>query len=133
LVIAAILFPGILADIQLHPYEYAYYNSVTGGIQGAAHQYDVDYWLTCYKELTQQINANEKGQVTVYVDYNPDLVKFYANKNIMVKPTGNVIYPHGSFILLPLKSDESLRFPDSPIAYSVIRDGVNLCVAKRVP
>jgi hypothetical protein len=132
LVIAAILFPGILADIQLHPYEYAYYNSLTGGFQGAAHQYDVDYWLTCYKELTQQINANEKGHVTLFVDYNDQLVRYYANKNITVKPDYVTPYPRGSFILLPLNLEQELRFPDYPITYSIKLDGITLCVAKKV-
>jgi hypothetical protein len=134
LVMAAILFPGFLANVQLHPYEYAYYNSLGGGIQGAAYKYEVDLWLTCYKELTQQINANEKGQVNVFVDSNPGLVQLYANKNIMVgQPGDNVIYPSGSLIVLPLRYDHELLFPEYPIAYSVNRAGVDLCVAKRVP
>jgi hypothetical protein len=133
LVIIAILFQGFLANVQLHPYEYTYYNSIAGGIQGAAHKYEVDLWLTCYKELTQQINANEKGPVVVYVDYNPGLVELYANKNIVVMQTGDTIYNPGSLILLPIRFDHDLLFPEYPLAYSVARQGVDLCVAKRVP
>jgi hypothetical protein len=37
--------------IQLHPYEYAYYNHLVGGIGGAFEKgYDVEYWATSYKE-----------------------------------------------------------------------------------
>ena len=129
---AAILFPGFLADVQLHPYEYSYYNSIAGGIKGAAYKYEVDLWLTCYKELTQQINANEKGQVNVYVDSNPGLVQMYANKNITVGEPGNIIYPPGSLIVLPMRYDHELLFPEYSTAYSVDRDGVDLCIAKRV-
>ena len=60
--------------------------------QGAAYKYELDLWQTCYKELTQQINANEKGQVNVYVDSGPGLVQLYANKNI------TVVIPAISFI-----------------------------------
>jgi hypothetical protein len=133
LVIVAILFPGFLADIQLHPYEYAYYNSFIGGVQGAAHYYDVDYWLTCYKDLAQQINADEKGRVKVYIDFAPQLIKYYANENIIVNTIDHIFYPRGSYFILPLKLEEELRFPKYPIAYSVKLDGVNLCVAKKRP
>ncbi|MDR3575622.1 MAG: hypothetical protein P4L50_17320 [Anaerolineaceae bacterium] len=132
LIIIVVLFPGVLADVQLHPYQYAYYNSLVGGVKGAAYRYDVDYWLTCYKDLTQQINANEKGRLTVYVGFNDDLVETYANKNIIVKPTGTKAYPPGSLIVLPLRSNAELSFPNYPVAYSVKLNSVDLCVAKRV-
>jgi hypothetical protein len=135
LIIFATLFPGFLADVHLHPYEYAYYNSIAGGIQGAAHRYEVDYWMTCYKDLTQQINANEKGQVKVYVDIEPEIVNIYASDNIVVKKldeTANIVYPSRSLILLPLRWEHELLFPNYPIVYSVNLDGVELCVAKRV-
>ena len=133
LIIFLILSPELLDNVQLHPYEYAYYNSLAGGLKGAANQFDEDYWLTCYKGLTEQINANEKGQVNVYVDSAPALVKFYANKNIIVKATDNITYPPGSLILLPLRWSHEMLFPDYPIAYAVELNGVKLCVAKRVP
>jgi len=132
LVIVVILFPGFLANVQLHPYEYSYYNTIAGGIQGVAYKYELDLWLTCYKGLTQQINADEKGPVIVYVDYNPGLVQLYANKNITVMQTGDIIYTPGSLVVLPLRYDHELFYPQYPIAYSVERDGVDLCVAKRV-
>lgn len=35
----------------LHPYEYAYYNSVMGGVRGAANRgYPTEYWATSYKD-----------------------------------------------------------------------------------
>jgi len=34
-IVAALALPGILAGIQLHPYEYIYYNSFIGGERGA--------------------------------------------------------------------------------------------------
>jgi len=30
---------------QLHPYEYLFYNSLVGGLPGAARRYDTDYWV----------------------------------------------------------------------------------------
>jgi hypothetical protein len=132
LIIFVVLFPGLLANIQLHPYEYAYYNSIAGGIQGAAHKYDVEYWVTCYKNLTEQINSNEKGPVNVYVWGQPDVVSFYADKNITVKSFNEAYYTRGSLVVLPLRLESELLFPSYPIVYSVRLDNVDLCVARRV-
>jgi hypothetical protein len=33
------------ALVQLHPYEYLFYNSLVGGLPGAARRYETDYWV----------------------------------------------------------------------------------------
>jgi Dolichyl-phosphate-mannose-protein mannosyltransferase len=33
------------ALVRLHPYEYLFYNSLVGGLPGAARRYDTDYWV----------------------------------------------------------------------------------------
>lgn len=40
---------------RLHPYEYIYANSFTGGLPGAYGKYELDYWGTSFKEATQKI------------------------------------------------------------------------------
>ncbi|MEA5077807.1 MAG: hypothetical protein VB013_04480 [Anaerolineaceae bacterium] len=131
--ILVVLLPGFMAEAQLHPYEYAYYNLLAGGVPGAAGKYEVDYWLTCYKDLTEQINANEKEDLNVYVDSTPALVKYYANDNITVKGLDNIRYPSNSLIILPSRWQHVLLYPDYPVAYTVQLQGVVLCEAKRVP
>jgi hypothetical protein len=42
--LAAFTFDGA-ALARLHPYEYLFYNSVVGGLPGAARRYDTDYWV----------------------------------------------------------------------------------------
>jgi hypothetical protein len=51
-----LLAPGIVGIVQLHPYEYSYYNSFIGGTNGAFRRYETEYWLTCYKEAVEQLN-----------------------------------------------------------------------------
>jgi hypothetical protein len=31
--------------VKLHPYEYLFYNSLVGGLEGASRRYDTDYWV----------------------------------------------------------------------------------------
>jgi hypothetical protein len=43
---------------QLHPYEYAYYNQLVGGVPGAFKKgYDTEYWATSYKEAVQGLRS----------------------------------------------------------------------------
>ena len=53
--------PGIYACVQLHPYEYIYYNSLVGGVKGAFRQYELDYWATSYKEAAEYLNEVAPG------------------------------------------------------------------------
>jgi hypothetical protein len=43
--------------IRLHPYEYLYYNSFVGGLEGASRRYDLDYWFSSMPEALNQLEA----------------------------------------------------------------------------
>ena len=43
--------------VRLHPYEYLYYNSLVGGLQGASRRYDLDYWFDAMPEAIGQLEA----------------------------------------------------------------------------
>jgi Dolichyl-phosphate-mannose-protein mannosyltransferase len=36
--------------VRLHPYEYLFYNSAVGGLEGASRRYDLDYWFSSMPE-----------------------------------------------------------------------------------
>jgi len=80
----AIAVPGIVAGIQLHPYEYIYYNSTIGGVQGAYRNYDLDYWGTSYKEAMEYINQNAPEGTQVIVWGSRPLAKIYARSDLIV-------------------------------------------------
>jgi hypothetical protein len=47
------LFAALLVAIeivQLHPYEYVYFNRTVGGLRGAVGRYETDYWGASYRE-----------------------------------------------------------------------------------
>ena len=41
----------------LHPDEYVYYNALVGGVEGAAHESELDYWGNSYREAVQRLAA----------------------------------------------------------------------------
>ena len=51
LVLVASLLVTVVDMVQLHPYQYVYFNRlVAGGLPGAVGQYDTDYWGASCKE-----------------------------------------------------------------------------------
>ncbi len=67
IVSSAILLPGILGIISMHPYEYSYFNSITGGVSGAYTRYDVDHWCTSLREAMAVVNEHGQNGARVYV------------------------------------------------------------------
>lgn len=51
-----LVLPGIYWCWNLHPYEYIYYNSLVGNIEGAKNRFDLDYWMTSFRETTLFLN-----------------------------------------------------------------------------
>jgi hypothetical protein len=43
--------------VRLHPYEYLFYNSLVGGLQGASRNYDLDYWFSSMPEAINRLEA----------------------------------------------------------------------------
>ena len=56
-VIAAMMLWNAINLLRLHPYEYLYYNSIVGGLQGAAGRYETDYWSNIMPEAVHQLAA----------------------------------------------------------------------------
>ena len=47
--------------VQLHPYQYAYFNSLAGGVRGADRGYMLDYWGLAFKQATDQLRSGLKA------------------------------------------------------------------------
>lgn len=79
------ILPGLAAMIQLHPYEYVYYNSLIGGVDGSVRRFETDYWGTSFKEAMDYINsvAPEKGRILILAGPN-DIAARYARPDLEV-------------------------------------------------
>jgi len=68
-VIILALLQSVISIVKLHPYQYCFYNSLVGGLKGAAGKYETDYWVTSYKEAAEWINRNthSNGPLNVLV------------------------------------------------------------------
>jgi type III secretory pathway component EscS len=133
--ITFILFaPSIFSLIQLHPYEYTYYNSLVGGTSGAFRNYETDYWLTCYKESVEQFNGTG---VQLFVKREPYIAEYYADKNsISIRDYraefGKI--QSGDFVLVNTRANEDNKtFKDAPVVLQVRRGNAVFCEIKQVP
>ena len=84
LILIIMVFPGVYADVQLHPYQYVYYNSYVGGVRGAYHNFALDYWGVTFAEAAKYVNAISPENAGVLVD-GPSLVfQDYARPDLKI-------------------------------------------------
>lgn len=135
-VAAVALLPGLAGIWALHPYEYAYFNSLVGGTQGAFRHYETDYWLTCYKEAVERFNGTVTDPARLFVHREAEVAAPYARSNITVleeRTERSEIAP-GDYILVNTRTNEDLHtFRDAPELLSVGRAGAVFCVIRRIP
>ncbi|OUW19018.1 MAG: hypothetical protein CBD18_01640 [Opitutales bacterium TMED158] len=56
------------SSVRIHPYQYIYYNELSGGVASASNTYETDYWGTVYKELAQELEALVEGSERIQVN-----------------------------------------------------------------
>jgi hypothetical protein len=137
LLLAAVLIPGPAAGVQLHPYEYAYYNAFVGGTAAAFRQYETEYWLTCYKEAVEDLARLAPPPGTrLYVHREAYIAARYAGEGLIVLEEDNhasEIRP-GDYVLVNTRSNEDQRtLRGAPVVLSVGRAGAIYCVVKQAP
>jgi hypothetical protein len=56
-VILISLIMPVTAMVRLHPYQYAHFNWLSGGIRAADERYMLDYWGLAFKQASQELRA----------------------------------------------------------------------------
>ena len=131
-----ILLFGIIPIIQLHPYQYAYYNNFAGGLKTVFRNYETEYWLTCYREAVLELNEITNQEINLFVRREPYIAAYYANSNIIIRDfrTEQNQMQSGDYYLVSTRSNEDLRFMrDVPAVITVQRQGATFCIIKQVP
>lgn len=128
-----LLLPGIYSGSLLHPYEYAYYNSLAAEVNG---NYETDYWLTCYREAVLEFNESAPEGSQLFVRREAYIAAYYADPRIAVRDYRNEknTIQTGDYYLVNTRANEHLVFlRDEPAVVEVSRMGAALCVIKQVP
>ena len=136
--VLVMILPGIYACIQLHPYQYIYFNNLTGGVAGAFRKFDLDYSGTSFKEAQEYINANAEPGTQVVVIGPRQIARAYARPDLRnriigtrdIIDLGGVEYYYILFFTRT-NADEN-RCINAETVYTIERDGGILSYIKKV-
>ena len=130
-----LLLPGLIGILQLHPYEYTYYNSFIGGTSAAFRQYETDYWLTCYKQTVDTLESRLDAPAKLYVHREAYIADYYASENITVHELRGAVHQvlPGDYVLVNTRTNEDRRVfkDDSPIL-QIGRGNAIFCEIKQI-
>jgi len=132
---ALALLPGLYWDIELHPYQYVYYNSLAGQTSGAYRHYELDYWCSSYKEAIGYLNQAAPLNAIIYVRGPNRVAGTYARPDLVIVPDylppDPLKMPQFAVITTRENLDQT-TYPASKSVYQVERAGATLTVVKQV-
>lgn len=133
----AILLPGIIAIVNLHPYQYIYYNSFIGGTEGAFRKFETDYWYTSYYECTNYINQVSSKNDTILV-YGPShIVENYAREDLTIlkynKKHAESQFEESDYAIISSRGNKDLYLlSDEQLIYTIEESGATLVVVRKL-
>ena len=128
---ALLLLPGLIADWQLHPYQYTYYNSLVGGTGRAAASFETDYWLTCYKDAMARVDMYPENKPRVFVPREPLLAQYYAapGVTVMVGSRASRDIQPGDYFIYGSRADSGIQnYQHNTQIFAVRREGAVFCI-----
>ncbi len=135
LALLVLVIPGIFAGIQLHPYEYMYYNTFAGGTDGAFRQYEMDYWGTAFRETAAHLNEVAEPNADVVV-WGPATVAWrYARPDLKIYDArAPELIPNGNYyaMISSRGNNDLVIHPDITSLYTLQHGEVVLAVIKYV-
>jgi hypothetical protein len=128
-------FPGIVSAVQLHPYEYVYYNSFVGGTRGAFRNFEMDYWDTSFAEAARYLNQVAPQNAKVIVIGAVDLFRAQARPDLHIVSIDVVKEGGGMYDYAVIHSRRNLderRCKDAQTIYTIERQGAVFSVIKQL-
>jgi 4-amino-4-deoxy-L-arabinose transferase-like glycosyltransferase len=122
----------VLYDLaSLHPYEYVYFNRISGGLQAAQGRYETDYWGASYREgfawVVNHLRTVDGSKLRVTTCDATDRMRYYLYN-------WRGVHKDFEFVTTALESDIVLTYTRSncdqrfwgPVVHRVERQGVPL-------
>ena len=130
--LAALAFPGIYAIIQLHPYQYIYYNSLVGGTGGAFRKFELDYWYTAYHDAALWLNNNASPHAKIGGEGPTYLLDAYLRSDLKSQRTNEPGEQYNYFAATSRYNQDLALYPDAEIIHSIKRNGATLTAIKQL-
>ncbi len=134
LIVGLILSPSIASIYKLHPYEYVYYNSFVGGLNGAGGRNELDYWQTSYKEGIEYLNQTAPTNSRVGVWGAVHVARKYARPDLSLQRLDGIEYGPCDFdyALLTTRNSKDRLFPQAPVLFTAGIDDTLFTVVKEI-
>jgi hypothetical protein len=137
-ILGLLLFPGIYSIVDLHPYQYTYYNSLVSGLQGSNSRFESDYWAISFREAAEYLNrtAPANSKVVVY-GTNKEPVENFSRPDLFVDLYRGGFYDPTSgydYAIITSRHEWDLHIlEDWPTVYPIQRNGNIFSVVKKHP
>jgi len=133
--VGLIVVPIVTSMIALHPYEYIYYNELTGGISKTFRRYEMDYWGTSFREVSEYLNNHLPENARTVVWGPPTSLWRYIRPDIKVYVFSEKNVPISDYYaVISTRNDNDLKYLTYlPALFTVQRQGAILSEVKYVP
>ncbi|MDO9302211.1 MAG: hypothetical protein Q7T89_12545, partial [Anaerolineales bacterium] len=127
------LIPGIAGIIRLHPYEYIYYNSFIGGVDGAQERFELDYWGISYREAAEHVNKIAPANAVIWVEGPSHLFELYAREDLKIYSDHEAERAERyDYVVATTRYNlDQASYPDAKIIYEIARGDAILTVIKQ--
>jgi hypothetical protein len=136
LLLGVLVLPGIVADVQLHPYEYTYYNSFVGGQGGAFRRFEMEYWCISYRQAAEYLDQIAPANAKVLVAGPAHIFEIYKREDLKIySPDENEDSLTGSYdyAVINTRYDRDLEvYPDAAVVHTIQRGGATYTVIKQL-
>ena len=135
ILILALGLSGWISMLQLHPYEYVYYNQFIGGLPGASQKYLLDYWAVSFRSAAIYLNQVAPEHATVTVCGPVTVLRsdgLRPDIKIVVGCSGK---PEARFDYAVIQNLYGAldKYPDVEVVYQDEKQGVIFSVVKKSP
>ena len=110
--------------MRFHPYQYIYYNSLVGGLPGAAERFGIseatDYWAVSYRQGLNWLNDHTIGKINLYVPIADWLVRI--PRKIWLRPGIELIHKAQAGDMLEQQLPFYVMIVNNPFFYDEISE-----------
>jgi hypothetical protein len=118
--------------MALHPYEYIYFNDLSGGLTNAEGRFETDYWGAAYREAALWLKDHELAHpnhvVTIHSKGNAIQTLAYLTD----RPVRWGTLDEADYFICSTRWDEFKQAGDQPPLFKVVRETVPLCYVYRM-
>jgi hypothetical protein len=136
ILLVLILLPGVYSLFHLHPYQYIYYNSFVGGVEGAFRRYELDNMFISYKEAMEYVNQIAPPNAKIIHWRAGMTLKYYSRDDIEIinhnKIDNRDLEDFDYGIIPTILNADLYNLPSAETVFQVERDNAILVVVRKI-